>query len=106
MMVLDTDHITILERMGTAQRERLHRRLEPIPPEQKATTIISFEEQICGWLAVLAKGSAVAQQIEAYRPLHGSWKSSAAFRFSISTNAPPSSFSGCARIASASARWI
>lgn len=50
MYLLDTDHMTILERGGTAAL-RLTMRLSELPDSQIATTIISYEEQCKGWLA-------------------------------------------------------
>jgi len=69
MYVLDTDHVTFLERGDSAEGSRLRERLRQLPPEERVTTILSFEEQVRGWMAVLAKSRSVAPQIEAYRRL-------------------------------------
>lgn len=50
MLILDTDHLSILER-GGAESLRLRERLATQPPEEVATTIINFEEHGRGWLA-------------------------------------------------------
>jgi tRNA(fMet)-specific endonuclease VapC len=68
MLVLDTDHLSILERGGT-ESLRLRERLVSQSPEEVATTIINFEEQMRGWLAYVAKARSLTQQIEAYRRL-------------------------------------
>jgi tRNA(fMet)-specific endonuclease VapC len=68
MVVLDTDHISLLEGTGPETR-RLAARLEKIPDEEIVTTIISFEEQTRGWLTFLARARTLDQQIEAYRRL-------------------------------------
>jgi len=67
--VLDTDHVSLLERAGSLEANRLRTRLERVPVEERATTIISFEEQTRGWISYLAKARSLIQQIEAYRRL-------------------------------------
>ena len=54
MFLLDTDHMTMLERDG-AEAKRLRARLALIPLDDVATTIVSYEEQTQGWLALLAQ---------------------------------------------------
>jgi tRNA(fMet)-specific endonuclease VapC len=66
MVILDTDHMTMLEWTGRADTERLRARLSELPPEQVATTVISYEEQIRGWIGYLGKARSAAQQIEVY----------------------------------------
>ena len=50
MYLLDTDHMSILERGGTPALT-LTLKLSVLPDSQIATTIISYEEQCKGWLA-------------------------------------------------------
>jgi tRNA(fMet)-specific endonuclease VapC len=70
MVILDTDHISLLERRATSpQGRKLGERLDPISAMDQAATIVSYEEQLRGWLSVLAKARKMAQQIEAYRRL-------------------------------------
>jgi tRNA(fMet)-specific endonuclease VapC len=69
MVVLDTDHISLLERGNSRAARDLLSRLSKLPPEEVATTIISYEEQTRGWFAYMAKAHTVPQQIEAYRRL-------------------------------------
>ncbi len=69
MFVLDTDHMTIYERAGSRESHRLRDRLASLANEEKATTIISYEEQMRGWLSYLAKARNLVQQVEAYRRL-------------------------------------
>ena len=69
MVVLDNDHLSILEwRAGTDAR-RLRERLRGVDPASVVSTIISFEEQMRGWLAQLAKARTMAQQLNAYSRL-------------------------------------
>ncbi len=68
MLILDTDHLSILDR-DTIEAFNLGRRLASIPPEEVAVTIITYEEQMRGWFAVIAQARTNSQQVEAYRKL-------------------------------------
>jgi tRNA(fMet)-specific endonuclease VapC len=68
MYLLDTDSMTLLER-GGSEGARLKARLATIPPDDLATTIISYEEQMRGWLSVSAQARTQEAQIAAYRRL-------------------------------------
>ena len=50
MNVMDTDHMSILER-GGASALALSLKLSALPAAEIATTIVSYEEQCKGWLA-------------------------------------------------------
>jgi tRNA(fMet)-specific endonuclease VapC len=69
MVVLDTDHLSVLEWRANPEAECLRDRLKAVPPEEAAATVISFEEQTRGWLARLGSAKTVANQVEAYRRL-------------------------------------
>jgi tRNA(fMet)-specific endonuclease VapC len=69
MIVLDTDHLSVLERSDQPGSVALRARLAQVPPAEVVTTIISYEEQMRGWMAYLARTRAMAQQVEAYRRL-------------------------------------
>ena len=68
MHLLDTDMMTVLER-GGPEGGRLKARLDALAPDDLATTIVSYEEQTRGWLAVSAKARTPNAQIAAYRRL-------------------------------------
>lgn len=68
MYLLDTDNMTLLER-ASPEAIRLKVRIATIPPDDLATTIVSYEEQMRGWLAVSAKARTQEMQIEAYQRL-------------------------------------
>ncbi len=53
MYLFDTDHRSLIEYGGT-EYERIRARLRTVPPDDVATTIISYEEQTRGWLARIA----------------------------------------------------
>jgi tRNA(fMet)-specific endonuclease VapC len=68
MLVLDTDHMSLLE-WGARGSAGLRERLADFPPDEVATTIISYEEQMRGWMAYLARARSFEQQVNAYQRL-------------------------------------
>lgn len=68
MYIFDTDHLSVLERGGT-NAQRLKQRLASISSTQVAVSIISYEEQMRGWLSYIGKAKNVEQQVEAYKQL-------------------------------------
>jgi tRNA(fMet)-specific endonuclease VapC len=66
--LLDTDHLTIAEQ-DTPEGFNLGRRLAEVPPDEVAVTIVTYEEQMRGWLAYLARARTLEQQVAAYRRL-------------------------------------
>lgn len=72
MYILDTDHISQLEWLSSSpEAQRLHFRLARLKPEERITTIITFEEQMRGWMSYLAQARSLTQQVAAYRRLKG-----------------------------------
>jgi tRNA(fMet)-specific endonuclease VapC len=70
MVILDTDHMSLLEWSAAQGSARLRARLATLQPAEVVTTIISYEEQVRGWMAYLARLRSVTQQVDAYRRLH------------------------------------
>ena len=68
MLILDTDHMSLLE-WGAEESGILRERLADVPPNDVATTIISYEEQMRGWMTYVARARSASQQLEAYRRL-------------------------------------
>src|SRR5437879_6153177 len=66
MFILDTDHLSLLERTDSPEGSRLRARLAGVPEQEVATTIITFEEQMRGWLAQLARARTLSQQVHNY----------------------------------------
>lgn len=62
--VLDTDHMTVLERGGIGA-VALEIRLAQVPPREVATTIISYEEQMRGWLSRIAQAKTNPEKVVA-----------------------------------------
>jgi tRNA(fMet)-specific endonuclease VapC len=70
VIVLDTDHVSLLEWVASPERERLANRLEELAAEEIATTVISYEEQTRGWLVYVARARTVTEQVKAYAKLN------------------------------------
>jgi len=68
MLVLDTDHMSLLEWDSDAA-SRLRERLADCEERNVATTIVNYEEQIRGWMAYIASARSLGGQVEAYRRL-------------------------------------
>jgi tRNA(fMet)-specific endonuclease VapC len=66
--VLDTDHLSLLER-GNADSLILQMRLESVPARQIATTIVNYEEQMRGWLERAARANSRERLLAAYSRL-------------------------------------
>lgn len=75
MYILDTDLFSLTDRTDNTESQRLRFRLSNLRSKELATTIITFEEQMRGWLAWLAKARSLAQQVERYRRLKQMLKS-------------------------------
>ena len=69
LYLLDTDHMTALFRGGT-KRDALEVRLAQIAPDDYGTSIISYEEQIRGWLETLANVKKNVPKVFAYDELN------------------------------------
>ncbi len=69
MILLDTDHLTVLKYTDSERHARLRGRLLAAAPEPVGTTIVNVEEQMRGWLSAIAKERTLLRQIAAYREL-------------------------------------
>src|SRR5579871_4703172 len=74
-VVLDTDHLSVLQWSEEPASSRLLARLDQLPPDDVATTIISFQEQVQGWLAYLNRARKPQQVVLAYARLEAIWRS-------------------------------
>lgn len=70
MILLDTDHLTVLQ---SGKGDRFDRLVLNIAKSKGtlATTIANVEEQMRGWLASIAKERRIERQVKAYRELLG-----------------------------------
>ncbi len=74
MLILDTDHLTEYQKGTSAGALRLKDRLDQTE-ERFATTIISVEEVMRGWMAAIRRTSEPVRQVNAY------WQLRQLFRF-------------------------
>jgi tRNA(fMet)-specific endonuclease VapC len=65
MILLDTDHLSVFMDERDSRHESLNRRMDAAA-EQIACTIVSVEEILRGWLAVIHRLRDVRRQIPAY----------------------------------------
>ena len=68
MLVLDTDHLSLLQHGDSKEAKHLAARLAAAG-EDIATTVVTYEEQTRGWLAYMARSNALPHQVEAYKRL-------------------------------------
>lgn len=71
MVILDTDCLSLLDKERLLESSKLRQQLERFAHDEICTTIITFEEQMRGWLAYIANSGTIEQQIFAYQMLHG-----------------------------------
>lgn len=71
MIILDTDHLTVLKYAKDARFSRLAQRMADSADQDFATTAITLEEQLRGWLAQINRNQDVLKQIPAYAELTG-----------------------------------
>jgi tRNA(fMet)-specific endonuclease VapC len=69
VILLDTDHLTVLKYTDSEPYARLHGRLLAAAPELIGTTIVNVEEQMRGWLSAIARERTLLRQITVYREL-------------------------------------
>ncbi len=70
MIILDTDCLSLFDREKYLESSLLRKRLNEFSPDEIFTTIITFEEQMRGWLTYLSKCKNIEQQIFAYERLN------------------------------------
>jgi len=69
VLILDTDVLTIIQRGSGAAYAQLAQRLDEATDEVVAVTIVSFEEQMRGWLACIAAAKTDEREIKGYARL-------------------------------------
>ncbi|MCP4359118.1 MAG: type II toxin-antitoxin system VapC family toxin [Chloroflexi bacterium] len=65
LFILDTDHISFFQR----GHPLVQKRVTAVSPDQLAVTVISYEEQVRGWLAQIRRANNDQRLIQAYRRL-------------------------------------
>jgi tRNA(fMet)-specific endonuclease VapC len=69
VILLDTDHLTVLRFRSNPRAARLVDRLAAAAEPPVATTVVNVEEAMRGWLAAIAKERQARRQVPAYREL-------------------------------------
>jgi tRNA(fMet)-specific endonuclease VapC len=69
MIILDTDHLSVLKYSGSKSFEQLAKRMADSTDQAFVTTAISLEEQLRGWLAQINRSKDAAKQVPAYAEL-------------------------------------
>lgn len=73
-VLLDTDHLSVLEWKEQLACNRLLERLDRLPPDDIATSIVSFHEQVQGSLAYLRRARKPEEIVRAYLKLENIWR--------------------------------
>ncbi len=71
MIVLDSDHLSILQHPESPQYERLTEAMDHSVDSHFVTTVVSLEEQMRGWLAAINRARRVEDQPRYYARLAG-----------------------------------
>ncbi len=79
MILLDTDHVSIMRMTTSERRSNLLARLALAKDERIAIPVIAAEETMRGWLSAIAKERQAKRQVYAYRELGNMFKFFAAF---------------------------
>ncbi len=69
MIILDTDHLNILQIGKGTTCEALSARMDDSPDQHFVTTVVTFEEHMRGWLAGIRRAPDVASQVKPYDQL-------------------------------------
>jgi tRNA(fMet)-specific endonuclease VapC len=69
VIILDTDHITILRRGFDPEHAMLAARMAASVDQSFVTTVITLEEQLRGWLGLLRRRRDVQHQLFPYKEL-------------------------------------
>jgi tRNA(fMet)-specific endonuclease VapC len=68
--ILDTDHLVVLQQRSRPAYDKLTARLAQADADEIFASIISFHEQMQGWLAFLHRSRSPSQIVMAYTELH------------------------------------
>jgi len=69
VIILDTDHFNILQLGKGASFKALSGRMDSSPDQHFATTVVTFEEHMRGWLANIRRARSIADEIRPYDQL-------------------------------------
>jgi tRNA(fMet)-specific endonuclease VapC len=63
MILLDPDHLSLLQARDAPAAFALQARLEAFSPDEVVTTVITMEEQMRGWLALIHRVTDAQRQV-------------------------------------------
>ncbi len=66
MFLLDTDHLGIVQRQSCPEHATLTKRMREHPLDSFFVSIVSFQEQVCGWNAYIRRARAVEGVVRGY----------------------------------------
>jgi tRNA(fMet)-specific endonuclease VapC len=69
VIILDTDHFMILQVGRGPAYDQLSARIDASPDQDIATTVITFEEHMRGWLAEIRRARDIAELVHPYDQL-------------------------------------
>lgn len=72
MIVLDSDYLSLLEWPEGDSAGKILNALKDAAPDDVAATVISFEEQMQGWIQAIRRHKEVREQIDKYRRMRRS----------------------------------
>lgn len=98
MILLDTDHVTVLRMPTSDRRARLVARLALVADEKLAVPVVAAEETMRGWLSAIAKERQAKRQVSAYRELGSMFQFFAAFDIASFDGAAANQFDQFSRI--------
>ena len=69
LYLMDSDYVSLIDRAGP-EGARIIARAATLPPDSIAVSIVSYEEQMRGWMAEIARMASVDRQMAAYARLN------------------------------------
>ena len=66
--LLDSDYVSLIDRAGS-EGARILARIAALPPDSVAVSLISYEEQMRGWMAEIARIQSMYRQLAVYSRL-------------------------------------
>ncbi|WP_459557316.1 PIN domain-containing protein [Lacunimicrobium album] len=106
MIILDTDHFSALKYSQSQSNRRLIERIESSPDQDFATTVITLEEQMRGWLARIHRIHDIHDQVPAYARLANLFQSSMTGQYCRSIPEPQINSTSTENQKFASRQWI
>ena len=73
-VLLDTDHLSILQRRTQPHCDRLRQRLDRLPVDDTASSIVCHQEQFAGWQAYVNQSKTDEEIVHAYGELEFMWR--------------------------------